>query len=309
VPNTIDATGATDVSAALNAWIATVPNGSVISFPAGGTYQLSAGIKLGLRTNLVFEGNGATLRSSGAGSDTYSSLFVFGYSYSLGYWTGGNADIAIYNFKLFGDDPTPGVYNSAGEFQSGIHLVGTNRIEVSGCTISAVWGDGLRVADATNVWLHDNHVVTAGRNGLTVEHGANVTVEANAFDKVGYVTFDDEPYLITQTSTNIIFRNNTASTFGAWYVGIDGSHTGAAITGVTISGNTVTGGSLRAVIDNGGTARMFNVAFIGNTSEVAAAGPVITFADIDGLTVTGNTQPLTSGSLTSITDCTSVVSQ
>jgi hypothetical protein len=33
---------------------------------------------------------------------------------------------------------------------------------------------------------------------------------------------------------------------------------------------------------------------------------VLMFAHIDGLTVTGNVQPLTSGSLASITDCTGV---
>ena len=313
VPSTIDATGATDVSATLNAWIATVPNGSVISFPSTGIYKLSRGIELGMRTNLVFQGNGATLRSSGAGNDTYSSLFVFGFSYSAGYWTGGNADIAVYNFNLAGDDPTPGVYSVGTEHQSGVHLVGINRVEVSGCTISAVWGDGMYIDGPTDVWLHDNHVVTTGRNGVTVVSGANVTADHNAFDRVGYVTFDVEPYQSTQTSTNIMFRNNTAGTYGgtygAWFAGIDGSHTGAAINGVTISGNTVTGGSLRAVIDNGGAARMLNIAFTGNTSAVAAAGPVLTFAHVDGLTVTSNVQPLRSGSLTSITDCTGVTSQ
>jgi len=36
---------------------------------------------------------------------------------------------------------------------------------------------------------------------------------------------------------------------------------------------------------------------------------VLNFAHIDGLTVTGNVQPLTSGSLAAISDCTNVVSQ
>jgi hypothetical protein len=35
---------------------------------------------------------------------------------------------------------------------------------------------------------------------------------------------------------------------------------------------------------------------------------VLNFAHVDGLTITGNTQPLSSGSLASIADCTNVVS-
>jgi hypothetical protein len=93
------------------------------------------------------------------------------------------------------------------------------------------------------------------------------------------------------------------------FVAVEGSHTGASINGVTISGNTVSGGSLSAVIDNGGTARMLNIAFTGNTAQSRGYGPVLVFAHIDGLTVTGNTQPLASGSLLSITGCTGVVSQ
>ena len=41
----------------------------------------------------------------------------------------------------------------------------------------------------------------------------------------------------------------------------------------------------------------------------AGAGPVLIFEYVDGLTVTGNTQPHATGSLTYISDSTAVVSQ
>jgi hypothetical protein len=59
------------------------------------------------------------------------------------------------------------------------------------------------------------------------------------------------------------------------FVAVEGSHTGASINGVTISGNTVSGGSLSAVIDNGGTARMLNIAFTGNTAQSRGYGPFL----------------------------------
>ncbi len=285
-----------------------MPDGSVISFPATGVYLLNKGIEIANRHDLVFQGNGATLKvgPSGAGSDQLASPFVLGFSYPLQYWAGGNTNIAIYNFNLVGNDPTPGVYTQGTEGQSGIQIIGTTSVEVSGCTISAVWGDGLFADGPTNVWLHNNHVVTAGRQGLTVIAGTNITTENNAFDTVGYVTFDVEADVVTDASTNIIFRNNTAGTWGQDFAAVEGSHTGAPINGITISGNTVTGGTLHTVIDNGGTSRMQNIVFTNNTSTVAGYGPVLTFAHIDGLTVTGNVEPLTSGSLASITDCTGV---
>ena len=75
------------------------------------------------------------------------------------------------------------------------------------------------------------------------------------------------------------------------------------VNGVTVSGNTVSGKSLTTIID---LARRQNVVFTNNSSLVSAGGPVLHFAHIDGLTVTGNVQPMTSGVLASITDSTGV---
>ena len=43
-----------------------------------------------------------------------------------------------------------------------------------------------------------------------------------------------------------------------------------------------------------------------NTAATRAAGPVMDFSSVSGLTVTGNTQPLSSGSLASTSGCSSV---
>jgi hypothetical protein len=306
VPASIDATGATDVTAALNGWIQGVPDGSVISFPAKGVYKLGKGIQLGNRRNLVLQGNGATLRASGAGSDNVASLFVPGYSYPLRHWSGGTSHIAIRDFNLVGNDSTPGVYGSGGEGQAGFRSYATDYLEVSGCKISAVWGDGFFFHEATNIWIHDNQVASAGRNGVTVISGSGITAENNTFDKIGYVTLDVEPNAATEASSNIVFRGNTAGTWGQDFVSVDGQHTGAPIRDITVSGNTVTGSTLSTRINNGGGSRLRSIAVTNNTSRVAGRGPVLIFAHVDGLTLTGNVQPLTSGSLASITDSTNV---
>ena len=78
---------------------------------------------------------------------------------------------------------------------------------------------------------------------------------------------------------------------------------GSTVSGLTISGNSVTGGSLLTII---GLSRRQNVVFTNNRSTIATWGPVLRFAYIDGLTVTGNVEPLTSGALASITSSTGV---
>lgn len=298
VPASIDATGRTDVSSALISFIASVPNGSVINFPSGGVYGITKSIKVGYgRHNLVIDGHGATIR--------YLSSLASNENYSVWYDFGGGSYLTFENFNLVGGSTSPGVFSSGGTGQHGV-LVQSNEVEVAGNTISAVWGDAVFIESSTNVWVHDNHVVSAGRNGLAIISGTNITAERNAVDRAGYTTFDIEPNTSSEASTNVVLRNNSAGTWTNSFLSVEGSHTGAPINGVTVTGNTINGGTLLTVIDNGGTSRMTSITFSNNSSAVPGYGPVLRFAHIDGLTVTGNVQPLRSGSLASIIDSTRV---
>jgi len=284
------------VSTALINFIGTVPDGSTIVFKAGGTYRVDKAIKFANRANLTLNGNGATLRGNG-GTSTASSIF----------WLVANNGITIENFSMVGNDPTPGVYSLGNEGADGILVAEGTNIEVVNVTMSAIWGDCLYVAAwASEVTFRDSTCASAGRQGVTITAGKNVTIERVAFPKSGYCTFDIEPDVSSEGASNIQFLDNTAGTFGQDFAAVEGSHTGAAINGITFSGNTITGGTLYTVIDNGGTARMHNIVFTNNTSTVKGSGPILRFAHVDGLTVTGNVQPLSGGSLTSITDSTGV---
>ena len=119
VPESIDATGATDASAALTSFLDTVPDGSTIAFRAGAVYLMDRGLKFSDRHDLTFEGNGATLRSNG---DTHelSSLFAL--------W-GGNTGIAIRDFNLVGNSTTPGVYQAGSEGAHGVLIDGGSDVD------------------------------------------------------------------------------------------------------------------------------------------------------------------------------------
>ena len=305
VPGSIDASGNTDVYQALNEWIDDVPNGSIIEFPANGEFKLSQGIKLGQRSNLIIRGNGSTLRLTGSASNHQSSGFVIGWSYRLGYWTGGSSHITIRGFTVVGNDPTPGTFGG-GENQQAVRCNGSTYIEITDMTVRAVYGDGAFLDNCNDVWVHGTHVVTAGRNGLTVIKGQRVLGENNDYDKVGYATFDLEPNYASESSADITFRGNTAGTWqsGIGFVSVDGAARGADIRRVTIANNRVTGMALQMYIDNkdgvngdpNGRMRAITV-----TDNVGPGTGVLRFRNIDGLIVLRN-----DGSLT-ILDCTDVV--
>jgi hypothetical protein len=327
VPSSIDASGASDVSAALNAFIKSVPDGSTIVFRAGGTYRLDQGLALYNRHDLVFEGNGATLRANNPGSTWISGPFnVNSQRTSFGQ----NSHITIRNFNLVGSNPnTTTIYSpGSGENQHGVGIWGGSYIEVAHNTISHTYGDGVYVSgnddthvSADSVWIHDNTVSYAGRSGIAITAGTNVLIEGNSFDKVGLHVFDIEPDWSYQVNAYVTFRANSAGSYSlttadvGFFFAVNAPNApGSTIRDVTVTGNTVTGtaragydGTPRGLNTRVSGARRQNIAFTDNTSTTAAVGPVLYFANVDGVTVTGNRQPLVSGSQAQFSDCTGVV--
>jgi hypothetical protein len=309
VPASIDATGATDVSAALNAWVAAQPNGSVLAFPAGATYLLSTALVIDGRKHLVLQGNGATLRSAGGWVEANSVVQAFGVS-----------DIAIRDLTIAGATPTPGIFTPGKEGAHGIRMVVGGHVEIAGCTIRDTYGDGMNTDYWTDgVWAHDNLVAYTGRCGFAILSGRNILIERNTFDHNGGMVFDIEPYEAPGGADTVTFRDNVSLYQGNsrdpflpygpedYFFAANGG--GAGIRNVTFSGNRITGVMKGIIAVTGGTPawRFTNIVVNDNIATVPTAGPVIRLAHIDGLTVTGNVQPLTSGTLASITDCTGVV--
>jgi hypothetical protein len=305
VPASIDSTGVADASAALVSFIATVPDGATVVFKADGVYRMDTGLRFSSRHNLTFEGNGATLKSNGVRACTRDC--------SLFYLSTSNTGITIRDFHLVGNSPTPGTYSGSWEHTSAVTIVGGGDVEIANVTVSGVGGDGLTLSGIEpdwpdGIWFHDSHVISSGRMGVAVVAGRNVTVERVTFDQSGYGVFDIEPNDTAQGASNIKFVDNTV---GSWthrmgfLFAADGA-AGSAVEGVTVTRNIVTEGTLRADVT---VARRQDIVFTNNTSTVPAAGPVLRFAHVDGLTVTGNVQPLTAGGLTSILDCTGVTTQ
>jgi len=289
------------VAAALSSYINGLPSGSTVVFRAGGTYRVDSAIKLGGRTNLTLEGQGATIAARGSGYNENYSLFYFQT------FPGTNSGIKIRNFNLVGNSPTPGTFIAGKEGQHGVLIDGGSDFEVSGNTGSGLYGDFVEVnSGASGVRIYDNNVANVGRNYVSIITGSRIEVDHNTFPRAGYMPFDIEPNTASQPSSYIDIHDNLTGSWSNAFFALDGSHTGASIHDVTVRNNISIGRSLLTVVNNGGTTRNATIVFSGNRSDTAAAGPVLRFAYVDGLTVSGNVQPLSSGSLVSCTSCTGV---
>jgi hypothetical protein len=283
-------------------FLATVPDGSIIRFRRDGVYRMDHGLRLLNRHRLVLDGNGATLSSNPRTAATeHDSLIAM--------W-GGNTDITIRNFHFEGNSTTPGVYQRA--VKEGVHavLIQGDRIEVHDVTVRGMYGDAFLIHESgtstgwsTDVWIHDSRVYSTGRNGVTIIAGQDVVVERVAFDKSGYTTFDIEPNDSSQGARRITFRNNTAGTWTNTFFSGEGAED-SEVDGVTVTGNTVTDASIKTAIRL--STRRRNITITDNTSLVTARGPVLLLSHIDGLTISGNTQPLSRGELARIIDSTNV---
>jgi hypothetical protein len=313
VPDSIDHTGATDAAPALQAFVDSVPNGSTILFANSGVYRLSSAIRLDGRHDLEFRGRGSTL--SGTGCDVSQSMFLLG-------WTEPSSGITIRDLTLIGDNTeagTPGAFRFDCQSQMGVAVYRSSDVEIANVRVSGVHGDCVYVdlgASAeppwsSNVWFHDSECSLTGRMGVAVVAGRDVLVERVTFDGIGMFPFNIEPNYARGGAEHVRFVNNTVGTythtshFTPYLFEANGSPD-APVDDVIVDGNVVINGTLSSKVQ---VPNRRDIVFTNNTSFVPAAGPVLVFDYVDGLTVLGNVQPLTSGSLADYGDSTCVVSQ
>jgi hypothetical protein len=297
VPDSIDSTGASDASAQLEAFIESVADGTTIALAAGGTYRLDDGLLLAERSGLTIEGNGATLSATASTGEPRTSPFQLQ----------GGSNLTIRNMTLLGSNPDAGTVDSHHldrQNQGGVAAYGVEALLVDGVTIRGTWGDCLYAGADGERWsdgitFRDSTCEANGRMGVAIIAASNVLVERVHFDEIAMFPFDIEPDSDTHGATGVTFRDNTVGTYGhsnlfkPYFFAAEGA-AGAVIRDVTVTRNTVTGGTLASTADR---PNRFDFTFTDNVSLVPAHGPVLRFAAVEGLTVSGNDQPLASGQL------------
>lgn len=328
VPSSITHNGSADVSAALNSWISgTVPDGAIIDFAiSGAVYRLDAGLDLNDRHNLVLEGHGTTtLAMVTDANDYWQSAFVV---------RNGTSHIAIGGFIVdgtyaWGSTPTPyenpAVLCSVGWYGN----APTSYIEMERVTASGIYGDGAYIegrntdgAPSSHFWIYANSFDGLGRNGISLINCTDVLVENNTFDHVAYHAFDFEPVQAIEVITDVTIRDNAVGSYAhrsgliGYFLAGGGLGVASIMSHISVTDNTCVGiaangydGSPRALhvgFSGLSAGHAHTIAFTGNsTARSVSTYGCIYFNWVDGLTVTGNTQPYTGSLLVLASNCTS----
>ena len=207
VPDSIDASGTQDVSGALNAFVSSAPNGSTIVFKAGGTYRLGGVLRVVGKRGITIEGNGATLKLTGPGGLDGAGIIIEGQS----------QDTTVRNLAIVGNHDAAGTSSAccSREGQHAIAVYGSTNTLVEKVDIRRVGGDCFYVGlhDA-RVWsdgvtFRDSTCRLVGRHGLTIEGGRNVRLVNNVFDQLGFMFVDIEPGTSNEGAIDVVIRDNT----------------------------------------------------------------------------------------------------
>lgn len=293
IPASIPSDCSVDVTSQLLSWFGSVPDNSVLSFGAGGCYRIEGTLELRYRKGLDFEGNGATFRSFNPPDDQRAIWRVVE-----------SSGIVFRNMTIIGSYANGGTLDESLQHAHAIDLRGTSA-EVANVAMSNLAGDcvyfGLGYSSTlprSSGSVHDSTCTGTSRNAVSVVAGDDVLVTRLTTDRIGLTTFDVDPNnLPGNGSQRATFDNNKIGSYYRYAFAVIGNE---PISDQAFTNNTVTGRGLRIGILPGAGYRPLNVSISGNTAVHSQVPASITADDVDTLTITSNSIPLTSGTMAAI---------
>ena len=290
VPGYIDSTGKSDVTDALQHFINTAKDGSVLKFHRLGHYRAEGSLVVGNRHRLTFDGQGAVVFASKRGARDRSQ-----------WWVKRGGQIIFRDLKVRGVNPNGGTSKAAYvrklETQHGFKFEGVQGAELDHVEVSDVYGDFVYITrdkhkvPARNIWIHDSTFRRNGRQGIAVVAANNVIVEHNTFDHTRRSTIDLEPNARSWLVSNVFVLHNSVGKGRLLFVA---SHGQGAVNNVVISGNQLHGHDLTIDAMAPGKQRRSNWVVTDNKSDTTIHHRPMRFFGIDGLVVKGNTQLVSS---------------
>jgi hypothetical protein len=287
-PATIDFRGLTDVTSALNAFFASVPDGSTIELRPRGRYRVDGTLELSRRHDLVLDGNGATIFAGTEGARDRSQL-------SMTKATG----IVIRDLQIEGANPVGGMaeeaYRSDKAFQHGIRMFGARDVEIARVRITKTFGDCILLGRSPDghfserIWIHDSSLARNGRQGIAVIAARDVVIERNRITQTRRATIDLEPDTPADGASRIFILDNR---IGPGLLRFVAAHGGGPVNDVVIAYNRLEGRDLAIDIKPPDGARRSGFYIVDNFSNRLSRGDPLRFTRLDGVVVQGNTQPI-----------------
>jgi hypothetical protein len=213
VPGKIRSDCSVAVEDKLMAWLATVPDASVVQFAQNGCYGQNAAITLTRRNGLVIDGRGSEFRALTPG-DSHRDNWRFV----------GGRNLTVQNLAVRGSD-SAGAYDAANQWQHGFSIEGVQGMTFTNVQAREVWGDGFDIyrdaaspacgddaSSARDVLIQGATLERIGRQGVAVVDGERVTVQNSAIGPVGWWGVDVETDAPCDIARHVTV---TANTFGA----------------------------------------------------------------------------------------------
>lgn len=206
-----------DVTDALTGWIASVPDGSTLELAPAGCYRIDSTVSVSNRSNLVIDGNGATMRATTEGDQERRHLRLFG-----------GRDLVVRDLTVRGALPNtrigPDDYRTDREFQHGIDLRGVQGVTLDRVRVFDVFGDFVYIgpgADGTpsrDVNITSSRFVGSGRQGISVTAGERIAITGNELRGVALSIFDLEPNRDREPAREIRIEGNVTARAGSFWL-------------------------------------------------------------------------------------------
>jgi hypothetical protein len=305
VPEVIDPTGQLDVTEELQAFLASVPQGATIRFPANARFRVEGPLLIEDRTDMTIEGNGALLFATTDGSqiDPPQPLKHKWPRKRAHLIFHGGGGIVVRNLEIRGAHPNPGAdgeYVAALEGQHGIVLRGVQGAELDGVRITDVYGDFVYLGAhgnqqtgrhwTRNVHIHDSHFERNGRQGFGITAAEDVLLERNYIGDVKRTALDVEPNGDGGGAIGLTVRDNHFGEIHGHWLAAHGKV--GTVRDITLEDNVLN--AKMRVSSNVVGPRRKNFRIVNNVSDkmVGSPAPLMTLHLIDGLEVRGNRHPL-----------------
>lgn len=299
VPASIDATGQEDVTDALDAFFASVPDGAIVTFPAGGRYRAEGTVDLVDKSGITIRGNASTIFARSRGDLKRVHVAI----------TRGR-NVRIERLYVEGAHPSGGIgddgYQAEYEGQHGFAVYGTDGLELDAVAVSDVYGDFVYLGTpepggpwSRRVWIHDSLFVRNGRQGIAIVAAQGVVIERNGIAQVARSTIDLEPNSASGGAIDVQVLNNEIGPGRLLFLAAAGN---GPVGAVVVSGNTLTGKALSGTILPPPGQRRDRFWIVGNNGGTSANRTPIRASRVDGLVVWRNRQPVRRGQVGVQTD-------
>lgn len=289
-PSSIDSTGATDVSAAFAAFLASVPNGGTIELARNGKYRMEKTLFVDNRKDLTFSGRNATFFSTTRGDRVRANIRVRG-----------GENIVFRDIRVIGANPDAGkdgTFVLELEAQHAFDALGVKGFSLVNVFASDLYGDFVHLSHYAGKWtdgviIRNSRFTRSGRQAVALVAVRNVVIENNLFTSMRRATFDFEPGGAIAGVDNVTIRNNDIGGGRLNFIAAAGD---GPVNNVTIENNVLTNQALQVFMIDKLGGRRSNWKVVGNTSNMTINNPhkaAMRFWNVDGLEVRGNTQAFT----------------